>query len=117
MKARQRKKNLKKAIELLNSLFVEEFDSDGDGILYINVSDSEATRATINKICALQDLNRDGMLHAIQENQNEMSIDTEPQIDLVFVYEYMRMPKNQDLVFSYKNRKGFSLQGTKSIPE
>lgn len=117
MKARQRKKNLKKAIELLNSLFVEEFDSDGEGILYINVSDSEATRATINKICALQNLNRDGMLHAIHENQKECSIDTDPQIDLVLVYEYMRMPKNQDLTFSYRNRKGFSLKRAKSIPD
>ena len=112
-KARQLKKNLKKSIGLLNNLYVEEFDFAGEEILYINVYDDKFTRATINKICALQHLNRDGLFQDINEYQKEFSIENVPQVNLVLVYEYMRTPKNQEIVFTYGT--GFSLKRTKLI--
>lgn len=108
MKARQLKKNLRKAIELLNELDVEDYDFDSEGILYINIEDTQQNRGVLNRICSLMKLNRYGIFHDMEASKEDFSPDDEPQIDLGYLIGYLRTPKNLDLFFNVK--KGFSLK-------
>lgn len=108
MKVRQLKKNLKKAVELMNTLDVEDYDFDSEGILYINVKDNEHSISVINKVCGLLHLDRYGIFRDIRAWQKEFCTDPEPQIDLVFLISYLVTPKKADIFFHIK--KGFSLK-------
>lgn len=111
MKARQEKKNFKKAIDLLNELNVEDWDAESEGILYVYVEDNANSRKILNRVCGLLKLDHGGFMNLIRINQEE-NVHPEPLIDLVYLYNFIKFPRRLDLFFSGKN--GFSL---KYIPD
>lgn len=108
MKARQLKKNLRKAVALMNTLDVEDYDFDSEGILYINVKDNEHSVSVINRVCSLLHLDRYGTFRDIRAWQKEFCTDPEPQIDLVYLISNLVTPKKSVLFFHVNN--GFSLK-------
>ncbi|MFP7199714.1 hypothetical protein SFC08_01955 [Lysinibacillus halotolerans] len=67
-----------KALEIINSIEIDEVDSDGETVLYVNVEDNEVNRGKIRSLG-----------YSDKEIDSFKPYDDEPIIDLgLFVWEY-----------------------------
>jgi hypothetical protein len=111
MKARQEKKNFKKAIRLMNDINVEDWDAESEGLLYVYVEDNSQTRQALKSICGLLKIDHINLTREINKNQEE-DLYSEPLVDLVQLYMFLKVPKKRDIFFNGAN--GFSL---KPVPQ
>ncbi len=74
----QRALDKQKALEIINSIEIDEADSDGETVLYVNVEDNEENREKIRSLGYSDD-----------EIDNFKPYEDEPFIDLgLFVWDY-----------------------------
>lgn len=104
MKKRQYKKNFKKALEILNTLTVIDYDMDCECWLYINVENEWNSILTVNEACGLLKTDPAPIWKDFIANLDDYYCD----IDLTHFFNNVIEPKGFTTWFNIKS--GFRLK-------
>ena len=100
MNKRQKIKQLKKALEILNTIEITESDYDADGIIYINIKDIQSNLEKIKKVCGILGINKHQLIADMREYQDEVL----KELDLSMIVWWINIPKGVGFYYGYKKR-------------
>lgn len=107
MNERQKKKQLKKIVDLMNQIEIDDYDGQGNELFYVLAEANEKHHAILENICSITKSNK-LLFHMMQEHE-EMKDDFGDwivQFDLTDVWMLIKQwPKKYDMAYSPK--KGF----------
>lgn len=107
MNQRQKKKQLKKIVDLMNQIEIDDYDGQGNELFYVLAEANEKHQAILEKICSITKANK-LLVHMMYEYEGMMDDfeDWIVQFDLTDVWMLIKQwPKKYDM--AYSSKKGF----------
>lgn len=106
MNQRQKKKKLKKIVNLLNEIKVVDFDGQGNELIYVVAMYNPKNDAILRKICKLSGSGEDTIFKMIDPTLHIMNHGWDVGIDLTEIWYLIKSwPKRWDI--GYSSNKGF----------
>lgn len=109
MNQRQKKKQLKKIVDLMNEIKIDDYDGQGNELFYVLAEANEKHQAILEKICGLTKANKLEvcMMYEYEEMMDDFG-DWIVQFDLTDVWVLIKQwPKRWDI--GYNSSKGFAV--------
>lgn len=105
MNQRQKKKQLKKIVDLMNQIKIDDYDGQGNELFYVLAEANEKHKAILEKICSITKANK-LLVYMMYEDMMDDFGDWIVQFDLTDVWMLIKQwPNKWDI--GYNSIKGF----------